>query len=197
MIRLTSSKPGAITFRMSFGKGVIPASVRTIGNDTLVLDGHAWEHMHSSGHDGVALQIRVCAIIEGGDSTAGDQAIQIRGADAAIILVAIGTSFNGEDPEAMSREIIQNAARKDYARLKQDHIADYQPLYRRTSIDLGRSSATIRRQPTDVRRKGVENGGDDPELVALFFQYGRYLESQAPAQILPCPLLSRASGMTG
>ena len=107
VIRLTSSKPGAITFRMSFGGGVIPASVKTVGNDTLVLDGHAWEHMHSSGHDGVALQIRVCAIIEGGDSTAGNQAIQIRGADAAIILVAIGTSFNGEDPEAMSREIIK------------------------------------------------------------------------------------------
>ena len=188
VIRLTSSKPGAITFRMSFGKGVIPASVRTIGNDTLVLDGHAWEHMHSSGHDGVALQIRVCAIIEGGDSTAGNQAIQIRGADAAIILVAIGTSFNGEDPEAMSREIIQNAARKDYARLKQDHIADYQPLYRRTSIDLGRSSATIRRQPTDVRRKGVENGGDDPELVALFFQYGRYLVIAGSRADSPLPL---------
>ena len=144
--------------------------------------------MHSSGHDGVALQIRVCAIIEGGDSTAGNQAIQIRGADAAIILVAIGTSFNGEDPEAMSREIIQNAARKDYARLKQDHIADYQPLYRRTSIDLGRSSATIRRQPTDVRRKGVENGGDDPELVALFFQYGRYLVIAGSRADSPLPL---------
>ena len=188
VLRLTSSRPGAISFRMSFGGGVIPASVRTNGNDTLVLDGHAWEHMHSSGRDGVALQIRACAVIEGGKNTAGEQAIQVRGADAATILVAIGTSFNGQDPEAMSREIIQNAARKDYAELKRAHIADYQPLYRRTSIDLGRSSATIRRQPTDVRRKGVENFDDDPELVALFFQYGRYLVIAGSRADSPLPL---------
>ena len=188
VIRLTSSEPGAVTARMSFGKGVIPASVKTAGNDTLVLDGHAWEHMHSSGHDGVALQIRARVIVDGGQTTAGEQAIQLRGANAATVLVAIGTSFDQEDPKQTSREIIQNAARKDYALLKQAHIADYQPLYRRTSIDLGRSSATIRRQPTDVRRKSLENGADDPELVALFFQYGRYLVIAGSRADSPLPL---------
>ena len=187
-VRLTSSKPGAITFRMSFGKGVVPASVKTIGNDTLVLDGHAWEHMHSSGHDGVALQIRAHAVTEGGQIRADEQTIQVRGADAVTILVAIGTSFNGENPEEISHESIQNAARKDYAQLKRAHIADYQPLYRRTSIDLGRSSAALRQQPTDVRRKGLGSGADDPELVALFFQYGRYLVIAGSRADSPLPL---------
>lgn len=188
VIRLTCSRPGHTAFRMSFAKGVIPAEVKSDGADTLVLDGHAWESMHSTGHDGVALQIRAKVITEGGRVIPSAQALDVQGADAASVLVAIGTSFRNADPESICRQAIEQAARKGFRELRQRHLADYQPLYRRVSIDLGRSSADARKQTTDRRRKALETGANDPELLALFFQYGRYLMIAGSRFDSPLPL---------
>jgi len=67
-IRFSCNKPGRIGFRMGFGKSILPGSA-TAAHDTLVFQGHAYEHMHSSGHDGVALQIHARLITAGGTVT--------------------------------------------------------------------------------------------------------------------------------
>jgi len=175
VIRLTCSTRGQISFRMSFGKSVLPIAVKTDGEDTLVLDGHAWERMHSTGRDGVALRIRVKVITEAGRSAPGENAIDVRAANSATVLVAIGTSFEGGDPDMTCRDSIQAAARKAFDQLRHAHLVDYQPLYRRVSIDLGSSSSQIRNQPTDLRRKAMDTGANDPGMLSLFFQFGRYL----------------------
>ena len=188
VIRLTCSEPGQLTLRASFSKGVIPTSVKADGPDTLVLDGHAWEGMHSTGHDGVALQIRAKVITERGQSTPSQDAIAVSGANAITILVAIGTTFRGGDRDAINRETLQAAEHKDFAELLRAHLADYQPLYRRMGIDLGQSSSSIRKLPTDVRRKALDSGANDPELLSLFFQYGRYLTIAGSRADSPLPL---------
>lgn len=175
VIRLTCSKPGQISFRTSFSRGILPVTAKSSGSNTLVLEGHAWEHLHSNGHDGVGFQIRTHIIPEGGTSAADEDFVEIYGASAATLLVAIGTSFRGGDPEAICREVIDAARRRGFAQLRRAHIADHQTLYHRMSIDLGRSSPVLRSQPTDRRRRELESGSEDPELLALFFQYGRYL----------------------
>jgi alpha-L-fucosidase 2 len=173
-VRLTCSRPGRVRFRLSFGKSILPGSV-TIAHDTLVFQGHAYEHMHSSGHDGVALQIHARLIADGGTVTPAADTIEVHGANSATVLVAVATSFHGGDPESLCRERLHRAAPISFAKLRRAHIADHQALYRRVSLDLGQSSDATRQLPTDVRRKALEEGGDDPELLALFFQYGRYL----------------------
>jgi alpha-L-fucosidase 2 len=188
VIRLTCSEPGQLTLRIRFSEGVIPATVKTDGTDTLVIDGHAWERMHSTGHDGVALQIRVKVIAERGQSTASQDAIAVNGANAVTILVAIGTNFRDGDRDAICRKTLRAAEQKDFAELRRAHLADYHPLYRRTSIDLGRSSPTVRNLPTDARRKALYSGADDPELLSLFFQYGRYLTIAGSRADSPLPL---------
>jgi alpha-L-fucosidase 2 len=188
VVRLTCNKPGQIGFRMGFSKGVLPVTVKTSATDTSILNGHAWEQMHSTGHDGVALQIRAHVIAEGGRSAAGDEVIEVQGAHAATVLIAIGTSFAGRNQDAMCREVIQAAAGKGFEQLQRTHIADHQALYRRMSIDLGQSTSEVRKLPTDLRRKALESGTDDPELVALFFQYGRYLTIAGSREDSPLPL---------
>ncbi len=174
-IYLTASQRGAISFRMSFSQGEIPNTTSTEGQDTLVLKGSCFEHKHSSGQDGVAIQIRAQVLARGGTTSAMSQAIAVAGADAVTILLATGSSFRGDNPEKISREALRRASTKSFAQLRQAHFEDYRPLYRRTSLDLGPSSESTRLQPTDARRKALEDGGDDPELFTLFFQYGRYL----------------------
>ncbi len=188
VIRLTSSKPGLVSFRTSFSKGVIPTAVKTVGTDTLILEGHAWEQMHSTGHDGVALQIGVKIITEGGQSTPSGDAIAVRGANAVTVLVAIGTSFRNADPDTICRKTLEAATAKDFIELRRAHLADYRPLYQRMSIDLGGSSPATRNQPTDARRKALEIGANDPELLSLFFQYGRYLTIAGSRVDSPLPL---------
>ena len=39
-----------------------------------------------------------------------------------------------------------------------------------------------------MRRKALEHGADDPELLALFFQYGRYLSIAGSRADSPLPL---------
>lgn len=58
--------------------------------------------------------------------------------------------------------------------LKAEHVRDYQALFNRVSLDLGRSTAEQKALPFDLRR---DRAGRvvDPEFEALFFQYGRYL----------------------
>jgi alpha-L-fucosidase 2 len=187
-IRLTCSEPGRLAFRMNFSKGILPATTRTTGDNTLILEGHAWEHKHSTGHDGVALQIHAQVVAEGGPTMASDPFIEVQGARAATVLVAIGTSFGGAIPEDLCNEALHQASRKDYASLRRAHIADYQPLYRRTAINLGESQPAMRQQPTDLRRKAVTDGAVDPELLALFFQYGRYLTIAGSRADSPLPL---------
>jgi len=43
----------------------------------------------------------------------------------------------------------------------------------RVALDLGGHKAA--QQPTDLRLKAVQAGADDPQLCALYFQFGRYL----------------------
>jgi alpha-L-fucosidase 2 len=187
-IRLTCSKPGEIGFRMNFGKASFPCSLAPDGRDTLVLQGHAYERMHSSGHDGVALQISARIVAEGGSVALAGQAFDVRAANAVTVLIAIATSFRDVVPEEACRRALQRAGSKSFLEIRQAHIADYQPLYRRTVLDLGESLAAARQHPTDVRRKALEAGTDDPELFALFFQYGRYLTLSGSREDSPLPL---------
>jgi alpha-L-fucosidase 2 len=61
---------------------------------------------------------------------------------------------------------------KDDQQLRDDHVEDHASLYRRVSLSLGESKA-----PADMStdERIVEYGADDPGLVELLFQYGRYL----------------------
>ena len=187
-VRLSSNKPGQISFGASFGAVTMPADIATKGQDTLILRGHAYERMHSNGRDGVALEIRVRVIPEGGSVWASAQGLQVKSANAVTILIAAGTNFDGGNPEDACARALAQASSKSYAQLRVAHIADHQALYRRVALDLSLSTTTVRTQPTDVRRKALASGATDPEMLAIFFQYGRYLTIAGSRADSPLPL---------
>jgi alpha-L-fucosidase 2 len=187
-VRLASNKPGQISFGAAFGAVAIPADIANKGQGTLILRGHAYERMHSNGRDGVALEIHVGVMAEGGSVSGSAQGLRVKNADAVTILIAAGTNFNGANPEDSCTRALAKASSKSYAQLRAAHIADHQTLYRRVSLDLGPSNATLRTQPTDVRRMALASGASDPELLALFFQYGRYLTIAGSRADSPLPL---------
>jgi len=62
---------------------------------------------------------------------------------------------------------------KPYVEIKESHIKNHEKFFNRVQINLGGEQLTS--IPTDIRLDSVKHGYDDPALIALYFQYGRYL----------------------
>jgi alpha-L-fucosidase 2 len=171
--RVAADRAGALSFRVAF-ETPMPGAVE---NDSghLVLNG-----LNTSQHGIEArlrFQARVLVIPQGGQMELRDGSIIVSGADAAIVLVAIATSFRrfddvAGDPEAITRAQITAAAAKSYDALRAAHVADHRSLFRRVAFDLPATPAAD--EPTNLRIRNSQTS-DDPQLAALYFQYARYL----------------------
>jgi alpha-L-fucosidase 2 len=174
VVRLSASKPGSISFSAALSSP--QSQVQTgIENEGLSLTGVTGEAEGIPGK--VHFNARLLARNEGGDLVARGDKLEIRGADAVTLLFAAGTNYvNWEDlsgdPLTHAQKPLEAAARVPFAQLRARHIADYRKLFARVSLDLptGENSAL----PTDQRVQRFGEG-KDPQLAALFFQFGRYL----------------------
>ncbi len=128
----------------------------------------------------------VCALeveAEGSTVDADAQGLRITsGGGDILLLVTSGSSFNGpakspskqgKDAKAEAEGFLARARGKGYAALLAEHIQDYQRLFRRVRMKLGKPSANVG-LPTDERLLRNQQEPDHA-LAALYFQFGRYL----------------------
>lgn len=176
VVRLTADRPGQINFtaRMSTPQR---ATVTTERPDTLVMSGRNGEAFGVEG--ALRFEARARVLAEGGRTTAAKDSLTVGGADSATILVAAATSYRsykdvGGDPAALAKSHIAGASARRYEALRDAHTASHRRLFRRVRIDLGETAADVAALPTD-RRAARHRLEEDPQLAALYFQYGRYL----------------------
>ena len=117
-------------------------------------------------------------ISQGGTPHFADDWMGLDNGDSALLLVDVGTNFKKYDdvtgdPDAITQSHLDAASKLSFDELKSRHIAEHQRLFRRVSFDLGTTDAA--KKPTDERLENFKNGADDPQLAALYFQWGRYL----------------------
>ena len=168
VVRLTASQPGQISFsaRLTREEG---ATTRAEGDHKLVLRGKL----------SLGYEAQLIAQPKGGQiETKGDH-LKITDADEVLLLLAGATSYIhardlGGDPTARNTATLKAVEGKTYAQLKQAHLADYQPLFNRVTLNLGTHKKT-QRHPTDQRLQAMKDGSRDPQLETLYFQFGRYL----------------------
>lgn len=149
------------------------ASVQAIAPDRLLLEGDAiLRDDRHAGERKVGMHFQAVTLVraEGGTTSIEAQEIRVEKARRVTLYVAAATNFRGTDPAARIAEHLR-AAGKSYPALKAAHIADFQQYFRRVTLHLGDAPDL----PTDERLRHVAEGGDDPALVALYFQFGRYL----------------------
>ncbi len=174
VVRLTADKPGTLSFVAGM-KTPMKAKLETEGGDTLVLRGMGGDSGGIKGQ--LQFQARVKVIAKGGTVSADSDRVSVSNAREALLLIAAATSYRrfddvSGDPERLTRQQLAAAARKSFAQLRKAQRQDHQALFRRVSIDLGRSDSM--QLPTDARiRRFAE--GNDPQLAALYYQFGRYL----------------------
>ena len=171
VVRLTSDKPGRLSFSAQLSR---PESSKTVvvSDREFLMTGQAVQEGISGG---VRFAARLRAICDGGTVEAGDGVLDIDGANAVTLLVSAATDYpqKNTDPANECIAALNAATGKSYNQLRKAHINEHRRLFDRVDLDLGTTDAV--RKPTDERLRDVKAGADDPQLVALYFQFGRYL----------------------
>ncbi|TCO19713.1 alpha-L-fucosidase 2 [Kribbella steppae] len=185
-LRMTADQPGAVSFRLGLDGSVFPG--RATGTDTgVAFSGRAVESLHSDGRTGTAVEIRVHVETERGAVRSSDDTFEVAGADSAVLIVAVGTDWAGEDPVRQVEALTTTAVAAGYDGILSAHVDDHAGLMRRVSLDLGAEPEAVG-LPTDRRRDRLTGGQRDSGLLALYFQYGRYLTIAGSRADSPLPL---------
>ncbi len=116
----------------------------------------------------------------GGNISSDNNSITVSNADESTIILIAGTDYDPEtstylttkDWKGQLESIRNKAIVQSYRQLKNNHIADYQSLFNRVSLNVGNTKPAI---PTDELLVNHLKGQYEPALDVLFFQYGRYL----------------------
>lgn len=182
VVRLESETPGSISFnaRLIGGEdGKFAADglwkAGTEGQDTLVMTGKCPSEQGIDGRVRFETIVRIRP--EGGTIAAVADGIRVQDANAVTILISAATNvlaYNdvSGDADARARAFLKRTDGLDYASLKSAHIADHSSLFGRVGLELPSTAAS--ELPTDERLKSFTRESD-PQFLALYYQFGRYL----------------------
>ena len=132
---------------------------------------------------GMFFECRLRVLDTDGQVSSSAEGLRVAGAHELVLALAISSSFNGfqkspsregADPAARNRSVLQALAAKSFEQLRQRHVEDYRALFARTSLHLGSATNSPARRPTAQRTQQYRSA-DDPSLLALYFNFGRYL----------------------
>ena len=174
--RIKADKPGSISFSATMDRPK-PSVVNltTNGNDELIMSGIPSEFEKIKGQ--IQFEAKVKIVAKGGKVSATQSSVDVSNADVVTIYTSIATNFvNYHDLSANAEErvngYLQKALKKNYDQALTDHVADFQKYFNRVKLDLGTTDAV--KNPTNIRLEQFAKG-NDPQFVALYFQFGRYL----------------------
>jgi alpha-L-fucosidase 2 len=194
VLRLVAGKPGELNAVLSLD-GPLVKSVEPLAGNRLLLTGKAAKHIAGAGHldgkhpvvlsdirgEGMYFSAVLDARTEGGRVLHEGDKLRIQGATACTILLTAATGYRGFDKmpytpsqqvSAMAIRQLDAALKNSYPVLRQRHEADFRKLFGRVSLKLGSDAAAS--LPTSERLKSFA-ATPDPSLLALYFQFGRYL----------------------
>jgi len=184
VVRMTADQPGALTLsaelhgarnqaHSNYGTGYFRWD--GVPPNGLTIYGKSDDYLGVEGK--LRYEARLIASSEGGEVEVDYKTLHVRNATSATFVIAAATNFVdyrdvSADQEARVEQVLRNVSDRSYAQLKDDHIAEHRSWFRRVSMRIGNESLSD--IPTDERiTRFAEN--PDPELAALYYQFGRYL----------------------
>lgn len=191
VVRLTCNVPH-IHFRIGMDSP-LPYTVETIGSHQMAIRGKCPEEIigynwhkgfvydETDCGDYMRFEARLGILVDSGQVISENNKLRVRNSDSVTLIFSADTSFNGfdknpgrdgKDPSLDTVAHLQSAERKSYEDLVEAHVEDHGALFHRVGLDLGTSGAAS--LPTDERIKKFKDD-NDPSLVTLLFQFGRYL----------------------
>ncbi len=103
-----------------------------------------------------------------------DETVGYVGASNLYIYVSVVTAFR--DPSLDTMKYISEASR-GYDELKREHIDDFSAIMNRSDIAIGEENKEIDNMSVGARLKRltVDSSAEDPGMIGLYFQFGKYL----------------------
>jgi alpha-L-fucosidase 2 len=194
VMRLATDNPGSLAFNVRLARQR-NATVRSFGTNQLHLagqimdvegkDGGYEDNPGGSGPGGAHMNFagRLLVRVNRGSVKGKDGQLSVAGADEAIILFTAATDYNlatlnfdrALNPALTADRILTRAATRSWDELLAAHLKEHHAFMDRLSLQLPSSDPPRESLPTDARLAALGPGEDDPGLVALRFQFGRYL----------------------
>jgi alpha-L-fucosidase 2 len=170
VVRLSADQDAAITTTIRLDSPHNSARVTTLGGDQLVLAGAVQP-------DGIHFEARLAVQTVGGTLATKDDTLVVTAATEVVLYLVAATNHVryddlSADPSLRCQEAMARVLARSYAEVQVAHLADHRALFRRVRLDLGTTQAA---QLPTLDRLARADKSDDPHLLALYFQYGRYL----------------------
>jgi len=166
IILITADKTEAVSFTVRLSRPGNMAITEAYNNQIIMNE-------HVGDGTGVKMESRLKLLNEGGKTVSGGDSIRVEKANSVVIFLTAATNYSGNDPESVTANQIQKVSKRLYSDIRNDHIKDYQSLFRRVSLDLGSGDGNY--FTTDARVTAMQNGYVDTDLIELYYQFGRYL----------------------
>ena len=167
---------GVIAIRMQATEGSISLDARLgrrkffdhagkLDENTIYMDG-------TLGEGGVSWMAALRAESKGGERCVIGEHLVIRNADEVVLYLGCETSFYEKDFEHALCARLDAACGDGYEEVKRQHLADYQELFGRVTLQIGDKTddRSIEQQLEEGAGKGFSGS-----FASLYFQYGRYL----------------------
>lgn len=165
--RIRADKKGSVSFEVNLNR---PERANVVvENNRIVMKGQL-----NDGYDtdnGVRYYTTLQVINKSGKLVETDSSLVLTGADEAVIFISTSTDMLGNDPVETVENVLAEAKKTTFDKLKQKHIAAYKEKFDRVEVYLGAQDNVTSTNERLVNFK--EN--DDPAFAALYFQFGRYL----------------------
>lgn len=172
-MQLTASKKGALNFTIEYSN---PSEHRIFTEDNcLVLEGRGTTH---EGIDGKIVYRTYSTVkAKDGEVTLNDNTLEVSDATSAVVYIAIGTNFVNYktlDENLLERisATLDVAGKKNFETAKKEHSTLYGKQFGRFALDLGKAVDSKRPIPDRIANFKTTQ---DPSLVTLLTQFGRYL----------------------
>ena len=169
VVRLTADRRKALAFNVSLDSPHETKSLSTDGDrQTLTV----------AVKDGALHGVALLKVETDGRIDPAGRALAVTDARRATIYLTAATNFVnyrdvGGDAARRAGQYLDRLKGKSFERIRKDHVADHRALFDRFDIDFGSNGRES--LPMDRRLRAFAAAPEDPGLVALYVQYGRYL----------------------
>ncbi len=181
VIRLEADRNQELNFEIRMDTPHTEHTGKVAGQNEILLQGKVNDWLDKRIKQNRESVLKFCSLVQihtdGGNIQTDKERILVSGARSATLLLTAATSYRnyrdtGADPEELCKSVLKKIKGKDFLALQADHRRDYQSLFHRVRLKL--SGPDRNDLPTDVRvLRHIEQ--NDIGLIALLFQYGRYL----------------------
>ena len=169
VVRLTADRRKALAFNVSLDS---PHETKSLSRDGDL------QTLTVAVKDGALRGVALLRIETDGRIDPEGRALAVTDARWATIYLAAATNFvnyrdvSGDAARRAGRDL-DRLKGKSFKRIRAEHVADHRALFDRFDIDLGSNGRES--LPMDRRLRAFAAAPEDPGLVALYVQYGRYL----------------------